>query len=84
MYIINNIIPLYFFISLFIGFLIVYSSTPPPKVIIKYPTPENVNTLVYKDSSDNCFKYEVKEVQCPEDNSKISKIPQQEDIIEND
>lgn len=83
MFTIDKIIPIYFFVSLFIGFFLVYTYTPPPKVILKYPTPENANILTYKDSGDNCFKYEVKQIECPRDKSKISKIPQQHEIIEN-
>ena len=41
----------------------------------KYPTPENANSTIYKDKSDNCYKYEVDEVDCPNDKSKIKEQP---------
>ena len=60
-----------FIISLSIGLLFVYLSTPPPTVIYVYPTPENINKVEYKDKADNCFKFESQEVNCPDDVSKI-------------
>ena len=63
--------PFYFLISLFIGFFIVYSTSPPPEIIIKYPTPDNVNDIIYKDSNDVCYKYKANEVECPSNKSLI-------------
>jgi len=56
--------PLIFLISLGIGLFLVYISQPTPEIVYKFPTPDNVNKTVYKDSSENCFKYEAKEVKC--------------------
>jgi hypothetical protein len=55
----------FFLISLAIGLFYVYLSTPPPTVIYVYPTPENVNTVLYKDKVNNCYKFNHKEVKCP-------------------
>ena len=71
----NMIEPFYFFIAIFIGFFMTYVFTPPPKIIYKYPTPDNQDELVYKDKSDNCFKYKTTEISCPKDRSKVSEIP---------
>lgn len=65
------IIPLYFFISFCIGMFAVYISTPKPKIIIKYPTPDNAGKVIYKDNSGICYKYSAKEVNCPSDTKKI-------------
>tara|TARA_R110002074_G_scaffold249217_1_gene421074 strand:+ start:494 stop:763 length:270 start_codon:yes stop_codon:yes gene_type:complete len=67
--------PLAFIISLFIGIFIVYSITPPPKIIVKHPTPENSGRIIYKDEAHNCFKVLSKETECPSDTSKINSIP---------
>ena len=75
MFLIDKIEPLYFFISLFIGLFITYTFTPDPEVIIKFPTPENAGKIIYRDNSDNCFKFKSNEVKCPSDNSKIKSIP---------
>lgn len=71
----DYILPLPFFIALFIGFLMCYALTPPPKVVFKYPTPENAEDTIYKDKSSNCYKYEVDEVECPKDKKLIKENP---------
>ena len=71
----DYILPFPFFISLFIGLMMCYALTPPPKVVFKYPTPENANNTIYKDNSDNCYKYEVDEVSCPKNRNEIIDHP---------
>jgi hypothetical protein len=56
--------PFYFFISLFIGMFFVYILAPIPDIIIKYPLPNDVNNIIYKDENDMCYKYDVKAVDC--------------------
>lgn len=56
--------PLYFIVSLCIGILIVYIFSNQPKVIMKYPTPFNIENTIYKDNNDVCYKYESKTVSC--------------------
>ena len=46
-----------------------------PKIVIKYPTPENAGSVIYIDDSDNCYKYNVKEVNCPNDMKSVIKNP---------
>jgi len=74
MFIINNIDTFWFLISLSIGLLLVYCSTPLPEVIIKYPTPYNSHDMVFKDDVDNCYKFNTDIVNCPKGN-KISEFP---------
>ena len=62
--ILDYVNPLSFFIAFCIGIFVVYISTPEPKVIYKYPTPDNVDKNIYKDQSDTCYKYEATEVKC--------------------
>jgi len=70
--------PIVFLISLCIVIFFVYIITPPPKVIVKYPTPENSGRIVYKDEAHNCFKIISKEVNCPKNKKDIKSIPVQE------
>lgn len=56
-------------LGLLIGFLIIYVTTPAPKVILKYPTIENIQDTTYIDENGQCYKYYAKEVQCPNANS---------------
>lgn len=71
MKILEYISPLWFILALCFGIFLTYISTPPPKVVIKYPTPDNVKKIVYRDTADTCYKYKAKQVQCPKDSSKI-------------
>lgn len=66
-----------FFISLTIGLFMTYVFTPPPKIIYKYPTPDSADSLVYRDTVNNCFKYSSKQVKCPSNINNIKKIPTQ-------
>jgi hypothetical protein len=65
--------PLYFFIAFAIGIFIVYIYNPPPRIVIKYPTPENSGKIIYKDEADVCYKYKAEKVDCPADKSIIKK-----------
>lgn len=64
-----------FLVSLSIGLLFAYLSTPTPTIIHVYPTPDNASTLEYIDKANNCFKFEAREVECPSDKSLIKDIP---------
>ena len=65
----------YFFISFAIGLFFVYIYGPETKTINIYPSPENVNKILFKDKADNCFYYDQEETDCPSDPSEISEIP---------
>jgi len=47
-----------------IGIFYVYISSPEKKILIKYPTPYNVNNTVYQSDDKVCYKYKVNEVKC--------------------
>ena len=64
-----------FIISFSIGLFFVYVLGPKMKKIIIYPSPENVNKVLFKDNADNCFYFKPVEVSCPSDESKITGIP---------
>jgi len=66
-----------FLISFFIGIFFSYISDPQQKVIYIYPSPDNVDSVVYKDEADNCFKFSHEEVGCPLDAKDMGKIPTQ-------
>lgn len=76
----KSVSPFYFLVSLAIGMFLVYITTPPPEVIIEYPTPENAGKVIYKDSSNNpdgCYTYMAKQVSCPTNEEEIMKVPYQ-------
>lgn len=64
-----------FLISFAVGLLFVYALGPEIKTIYVYPTPENVNKILFKDKADNCFHFVEEIVECPKDKSKISVVP---------
>jgi hypothetical protein len=64
-----------FLISFAVGVFFVYILGPEMKTIYIYPSPENIDKVLMKDKADNCFYFDQKEVECPEDESLISSIP---------
>jgi hypothetical protein len=66
-----------FLISLAFGIFAVYVTLPDMRKIYVYPTPDNIEILQYRDKTDSCFHYKQQEVPCPQDESKITKIPVQ-------
>jgi len=54
-----------FLISLAVGLFYIYISDEYKHTIIIYPTPDNTDEYQFKDKSNNCFSYEMKEVKCP-------------------
>jgi len=66
-----------FLVSFSIGLFFVYILGPETKTIFIYPTPENVNKVLFKDKANNCFSFEQEFVDCPKSDFLISKIPMQ-------
>jgi len=64
-----------FLVSLAIGLFFVYIWGPETKVIYIYPSPENIDKVLFKDKADNCFIFQEEVVDCPKDESQISSIP---------
>jgi hypothetical protein len=64
-----------FLISFAVGIFFIYILGPEMKTIMIYPSPENVDKILFKDKADNCFSFEETEVECPRDDSLISRIP---------
>lgn len=64
-----------FMISFAIGLFFVYILGPNMKKILIYPSPENVDKVLFKDNADNCFHFKQVEVSCPSDESQITDTP---------
>jgi len=64
-----------FLVSFAVGMFFIYILGPETKRIFIYPSPENVNRILFKDVAENCFSFKPVEVECPTDESKISSIP---------
>lgn len=70
-FIFDYIDPLIFLIALCIGLFYTYVTSPPPEIVIKYPTPFNAGKITYVDKNNVCYKYRIQKVNCPMDKSKI-------------
>jgi hypothetical protein len=57
----------YFFVAFCLGMFMVYITMPLPEIIIRYPTPYNAGTIIYKDSADICYVYDARKVNCPKE-----------------
>jgi hypothetical protein len=66
-----------FLISLAIGIFFVYIFENDNRTIYVYPTPDNVDTIQYKDATGTCFSVKQSKVKCPKDEVMISKLPAQ-------
>lgn len=66
-----------FIVTLAIGIFFVYLTSPNQKNIYVYPTPENINQFLWKDSTGTCFGWESIQVNKPSDSKKIKTIPVQ-------
>ena len=74
MFLFSKINPFVFFVSLFVGLLITYVTTPTPDIVYQYPTPENLSQT-YIDDANTCFQYKKKKITCPKNKKQISEYP---------
>lgn len=51
-------------ISFCIGILYVYISSPTPNIVVKFPSPYNAGKILYKNNSNECYKYQYDKVNC--------------------
>jgi len=61
-----------FLVSLALGLFFVYIYGEDLKPIYVYPTPENINKILYQDQADNCFQYKAMETECTADAKDLS------------
>jgi hypothetical protein len=57
-----------FLYSLIFGILISYIFQKKKRIIYVYPTPENLDEIQYKDKTNTCFSFKMKNVKCPNNN----------------
>jgi len=58
-----------------IGIIAVLYVKPEETIVRKYPTPETVKDLVYKDKNGMCYKYSAKKVDCDKNEAKLKDFP---------
>lgn len=69
-----------FFVSFAIGLFFCYILTPPPEVVLKFPSPYNAGKIVYKDKAETCYTYKAEKVNCPLNKTLIKAQPIFEDF----
>lgn len=65
----------YFVAAFAVGMLYVYLWTPTPRVVVRFPSPHDVQPHVYKTETGSCFMYEAEKVPCPADASRVRPQP---------
>lgn len=61
------------FISLTVGLFFVYIFEDGNRTIYIYPTPDNVDTIQYKNATGTCFAVKQDKITCPKDDIHILK-----------
>lgn len=56
-----------FTVAFAIGMLVVYTCTPFPEVVVRYPRPNDTHSLRYQKENGVCMEYEMQEVSCSAD-----------------
>ena len=64
-----------FLVSFALGIFFVYILGPEEKIIYMYPTPSNINKVLYKDGLNECYKYKAVQTKCPLNPLDIKTVP---------
>jgi len=64
-----------FVIGVVLGVAGIYFLKPEATIVYKYPTPDNVGKLSYKDKNGVCYQYSGKEVNCDTNDAKLKTYP---------
>ena len=67
------ILPEYFFGAFVIGLIYTFLTSPAATVVMKHPTPFNLETTTYQDKQSNCYRYKSSKISCPANQSGIIK-----------
>jgi hypothetical protein len=67
--------PFVFLGGLIAGIILVCIIRLNAKEVIRYPTPENAASTMYRDKNGVCFKFKSEEVSCDEHKDKVKEFP---------
>ena len=56
--------PFAFILALGVGLFLTYITVPPPRVVIKFPSPNNAGKVTYRGEGDECYRYIADKVGC--------------------
>ena len=55
----------YLLIAVFITLLVLYITSPTPRVVLKYPNLKNDVSDIYVDDNNVCYRYHKTQIKCP-------------------
>lgn len=64
-----------FLVSFCAGLIYTYCIGPHKKIVYIYPSPENINSILFRDNAHKCFKFHMIDTMCPSDMSSVKDIP---------
>jgi hypothetical protein len=62
-------------LGLVLGAVGIFGMKPMMTPVMKYPTPETADKLLYKDKNGICYKYITKELNCDANESRLKSFP---------
>jgi hypothetical protein len=65
----------YLYLVAHLQWLAMMLTVPKPRVVVKFPSPDNVDTHVYKGSDNTCYKIAADEEECPSDGKQVRSQP---------
>ena len=68
-----RIIP--FLVGAAIGLYLVYNFNSDKPTVVRYPSPDNVDKLTYRDKNGVCYKYKSTEVDCNKNEKTLKQYP---------
>lgn len=67
--------PFIFLTGIIAGIFLICTMRLKTKEVIRYPTPENSGSTLYRDKNGVCFKFKSEEVSCDEHKDKVTEYP---------
>jgi hypothetical protein len=64
-------------IGIIVGFIVLRLFAIDRPIFYKWPSPENVGNITYKDKNGTCYQYEGNIVDCSQNKKKIKPVPLQ-------
>ncbi len=66
-----------FLVGVSIGVYLVFNFNAEKPVLIKFPHPENIDSVFYRDKNSTCYKYKVTELGCDKNEKLLKQYPLQ-------
>ena len=64
-----------FVIGVIVGIIGILVIKPEKSIVLKYPTPENAEKVLYKDKNGICYRYKATKVDCDKNESRLKSYP---------